>query len=196
MYVPAAFAEDDPAVAAAIVRANSFGLLITAVPALAATPVPFVLRDGFVLEAHLARENPQAAALDGAEALAVFGGAHAYVSPSWYAAKPAVPTWNYEAVQVAGRVAVMTDEAEIRAMLDALSEGDPGDFATGGVPAGYLQKMLKGIVAFRLIPNKITAKRKLSQNRSATDRRGVIAGLRDQGETRMAELVAATLPTP
>lgn len=194
MYVPAAFAETDPEVTAALIRANPFGLLVTGAPRPAATFVPFVLRDGFVLEAHLARENPQGAVLDGAEALAVFGGPHAYVSPSWYRTQPSVPTWNYEAVQVAGRLELMRESAEILDMLNALAEGDPGRFDTATVPEPFLGKLLKGIVAFRLIPHSVQAKRKLSQNKSVADRQGVIAGLRAGGEAVMADLIEATLP--
>jgi transcriptional regulator len=203
MYLRPAFTENDPARIAALIRANHFGLLVTTGErGIEASHVPFVLREteaGFVLFGHLAAGNPQCAALQGGEALAVFGGPHAYISPSWYRTQPAVPTWDYAAVHVSGRLTRMTDAAAIAGELDALAAGDPGGFALGALPGQFRERMLAGIRAFSLSADRVEAQWKMSQNRSPADREGVIAALRgqgDQGSRAVADLIAETLPVP
>jgi transcriptional regulator len=105
-----------------------------------------------------------------------------------------VPTWDNAAVQVHGRLAPIDDEAGAQVVLRALAASDPGGFDVDALEARYRAQMLKGIKAFRLHPTRIEAQWKMSQNRSAEDREGVIAGLRGQGEQAVAELIAATLP--
>jgi len=199
MYVPPAFTETDRARIIRLIRANPFGLLITARDALAVSHVPFVVgeaADGVVLRGHLAAANPQCAALDGGEALAVFSGPHAYISPSWYRTGPAVPTWNYAAVHVLGEVRPMGDADEVAAMLRALGAHDPG-FDLDAMPARYRATMLAGIRPFSLTPERVEGKWKMSQNRSEADRLGVIAKLREAPDAlgrEVAELIAETLP--
>lgn len=199
MYLPPAFVETDLTRIIALIRANPFGLLITTLGGLAATHIPFVVtgvETGFVLGGHLAAANPQCAALAGADALAVFSGPHAYISPSWYRTGPAVPTWNYAAVHVSGRLRPVEDAGEIAAMLRALGAHDLG-FDMDALPGGYRAGMIAGIRAFSLLPERVEAKWKMSQNRPAADRLGVIAALRSAGDPlagEVADLVAATLP--
>ncbi|MDH5411764.1 MAG: FMN-binding negative transcriptional regulator, partial [Alphaproteobacteria bacterium] len=99
MYVPKHFAGEDRAAMDAVIRDNPFGLLVGALDGSPyATHLPFLL-DGDRLLAHFARANPHWKSIDGkTEMLAVFSGPHAYVSPRWYEAQQAVPTWNYAAV--------------------------------------------------------------------------------------------------
>lgn len=199
MYVPPAFAETNTARIIGLIRDNPFGLLITTSGGLAATHLPFVVTEtetGFVLGGHLAAANPQCAALASADALAVFSGPHAYISPSWYRTGPAVPTWNYAAVHVFGRLRPVEDAAEIAAMLRALDAHDPG-FDLDALPDRYRAGMIAGIRAFSLVPERVEGKWKMSQNRPAEDRLGVIATLRSAGDPlagEVADLVAATLP--
>jgi transcriptional regulator len=201
MYLPPHFAETDRVRIVGLIRDNPFGLLITSERGLTASHIPFVLQEtaaGFVLSGHLAAANPQCACFDGTEALAVFGGPHAYISPAWYSTAPAVPTWNYATVHVAGRLRPIEDADAVAAMLRALGAHDPG-FDLDALPDGYQAGMLAGIRAFSLTPARVEAKWKMSQNRSEADRRGVIAALRQApgalaGE--VADLVAATLSPP
>ncbi len=127
-----AFIEADLARITSLIRDHHFGLLITVGPrGMEASHIPFVLHeaaDGFTLSGHLAAGNPQCTALTGGRALAIFGGPHAYVSPSWYRTQPAVPTWDYAAVHVSGGLTLVTDPAETAAMLDALATSDPAGF--------------------------------------------------------------------
>lgn len=197
MYARPAFAEADLDRITALVAAHPFGLLVTAAGGLDASPVPFTVAqegEGLLLEGHLAAGNPQCAQIAaGAEALAVFGGPHAYISPTWYRTRPAVPTWDYAAVHVHGALVPMTEDGEIRAMLRTLSAHDPA-FTLDSLPRDYLAGMLRGIRAFRIRSERIEAQWKMSQNRSVADRQSVIAALRTQGSDDVAALIAATLP--
>jgi transcriptional regulator len=197
MYVPGDFAVEDRAALARVIRENPFGLLAGVLDgAPLASHLPF-LYDGDRLLSHMARANPQWRAIDGkAEMLAVFSGPHAYVSPRWYQSAPAVPTWNYVAVHVCGVPRVIDDAGEVRALLDRLVSEYEGDAWTlGSQGEDFAGRMMRGIVAFELPVARIEGKFKLSQNRPAADRRGVIAGLRETGDpadAALAELMSET----
>jgi transcriptional regulator len=179
MHVPKHFSVDDRDSLDCVIRDNPFGLLVGAVGgAPFATHLPFLL-DGDRLLAHVARGNPHWNAIDGTtEMLAVFCGPHAYVSPRWYGPGPAVPTWNYVAVHVYGAPRIIADTASVRALLDHLvGEYEAGAWTLGGQEADYIDRMMRGIVAFEMPVARIEGKFKLSQNRPAEDRRRVAAEL-------------------
>ena len=200
MYRPAAFTEDDPHRIIALIRDNPFGILVTMQGGLQASHIPFVVVEqpgGFVLHGHLAAANPQCATFDGGEALAVFSGPHAYISSAWYTTGPAVPTWNYAAVHVTGRLSLLTDGDAVAAMLRAIGAHDPG-FDLDALPDRYRAGMIAGIRAFTLVPERVEGKWKMSQNRPEADRRAVIATLRASADPvagEVAELVETTLPS-
>ena len=179
MYVPAHFDASDPAFCHAVIRGSPFAPLVMAGTA---SHLPFLLDADRgplgTLVAHVAAASPHAdAALAGAPALVLFTGAHAYVSPSWYQVAPAVPTWNYCAVHVHA-VPRPLDDGATRAYLDQLATTfDTSGWRLSTQPAEYQTKMLRGIVAFELPIDRLEGKAKLSQNRSAADRDGVIAAL-------------------
>lgn len=195
MYLRPAFVQTDIDWIEALIRANPFGLLVTHGPdGMDASHLPFVVtRDGdsLVLTGHLARPNAQSALFDGGQALAIFSGPHAYIAPSWYKTQPSVPTWDYAAVHVHGVLEPVSDPVE---MLDQLAAEDPGRFDVRNLPERYREAMFAGIRSFRLPALRIEAQSKMSQNRSIDDRRGVIAGLRDQGLHDVAQAVEATIP--
>ena len=120
MYIPKSFQVTDPEVLAAFIRAHSFATLVSAVDGTPfATHLPLLLDQGTLL-GHVARANPHWQAFDGQrEALAIFHGPHAYISPTWYATGPAVPTWNYAAVHVYGAPRLIEGEA-LAALVDRL----------------------------------------------------------------------------
>jgi transcriptional regulator len=201
MYLRPAFAETDTARITALIRANPFGLLITTgANGMEASHIPFTLLadgEGFLLAGHLAAGNAQCAALAGGQALAVFSGPHAYISPGWYRTQPAVPTWDYCAVHVSGKLRLTEDEGDILASLRALAVGDPAGFDLDALAPDYRRKMIAGIRAFTLKPDKIEAQWKMSQNRSPEDRLGVVAALRASGDATadaVAALITQTLP--
>ena len=128
----------------------------------------------------------------------IFQGPEAYVTPSWYPSKAAhgkvVPTWNYAAVHAYGRPAVMDDADWLRRHVSELSAqqeaGSARPWAVTDAPERYIDVMLRGIVGFRFEVARLEGKWKMSQNRPAEDRAGVVAGLTGEGETEVATIVA------
>ncbi len=194
MYTPPAFRVDDQDWIHAFVEANDFGMLVTASPFMV-SHLPFHLLPAVEgrparLLCHMARANPQwrAFAGFGGEALAVFRGPHAYVSSAWYGAQPAVPTWNYDAVQARGHATLVDDPGAIAEQMRALAfryEPDPG-FEMDAQPADYMDRMFKGLVGISIAVAEWTAKRKQSQNRPLADRIAVAAQLEARGELAAA----------
>lgn len=190
MYVPKHFAVEDRAALDAVIRDYPFGLLIGELEGSPfATHLPFLL-DGDRLLSHFARGNPHWKSIDGrAEMLAVFSGPHAYVSPRWYEAEQAVPTWNYVAVHVYGAPRVIEDPVRVRDLLDRLVTEYEGDaWSLDGQDADFTDRMRKGIVAFEMPIERIEGKFKLSQNRPVEDRRRVITELEKPAEGQNADL--------
>lgn len=186
MFVPPVFAEKNAATLHALIDAYGFATLVSAGPdGMIASHVPVMLdrargTQGMLI-AHLARANPHGRALDGAEVLAVFLGPHGYISPAWYEAHPAVPTWNYAAVHVYGRARVIEDAASLDAIVRKLvakyESPRAQPWSADGLPPDYMTGMLRGIVGVEIEIARVEGKHKLSQNRPAGDRRNVIAAL-------------------
>lgn len=188
MYCPPAFAEDRHDVMAALIGRWPLGLLISAGAGLpVANPLPFQMTpDGRHLRAHLARANPQLADLRAAgQALVVFQGEQAYISPGWYATKrdsgKVVPTWNYLMVQVQGRVRLTDDAAWLRDQIDALTgqmeAAQPDPWAVADAPDSFVAAQLRGITGVEIEIETMRGKWKAGQNRTAADRAGVAQAL-------------------
>jgi transcriptional regulator len=192
VYLPPAFAEARPEVLVEHIERYDFGLLIShGSDGLIASHIPFLTeRDGdkLHLHGHLARPNPQVGHLArGDEVLTIFHGPHAYISPSWYASGPAVPTWNYADVHAYGIVRLIDDDRWLRDLLQRLSERhearSPLPWRMQDLPEAYIEAMLRGIVGFDIAVTRLEGKFKLSQNRPALDRPRVIAALERQNAT-------------
>lgn len=195
MYVPPAFREERLDELHAVIRRTGLATLVTAGPeGPVANHVPLVLDPGEgpygTLYGHLARGNPQWRSFDGtAPALAIFQGPEAYVSPSWYPGKAehgqVVPTWNYVAVHATGPATAIEDGGRLRALLDRLTDrheaGRAEPWAVSDAPEAFTAKLMAGIVGFALRIERLEGKWKLSQNRPAADRRGVVEGLAGEG---------------
>ncbi len=200
MYIPKHFREDDLKTLHDLMRAYSFATLITqqeGVPF--ATHLPFILdtQQGpyGTLLAHMARANPQWRDFSSQrEALVIFQGPHAYVSPSWYEVELSVPTWNYAAVHAYGIPRLVEDQAEVYELLKILIETHESQFENPWLfqlPDDYLQKMMRGIVAFEIEITRLEGKFKLSQNRTESERENVIASLQASQDTQpVAELMS------
>jgi len=204
MYVPANFSEARPEILADLIRLYPLGMLITAGRSgLLASPIPFLyrLREGKpTLVAHLARANPQwkdLADLD--ECLVVFQGADNYVSPDWYPSKPAhhkvVPTWNYEMVQARGipKIIEAADwmRNQVGELTDKMEQPRSTPWKVDDAPTDFIATQLKAIVGLEIELTAIQGKWKMSQNRSADDARGVVAGLSNPDEPHANTTVAA-----
>ena len=183
MYIPAHFEETRRDVLDALIAAQPFGSLVTHGPAgLDANHIPFEFEPANgpfgTLRAHVARANPVwqevAAAPD---ALVIFQGPSAYVSPTWYPSKHEthrqVPTWNYIVVHAHGRVIVHDDEDYVRGVVARLTRkmeaGESVPWKMGDAPADYLKQMLGAIVGIEIPVTKLVGKWKLSQNKAAAD---------------------------
>jgi len=189
VYLPPHFTETREAVLLDHIERHDFGLLVTqggnSPGGLIASQVPFLVerRDGKVyLLGHLARPNPQVADLEsGGEALVIFQGPHAYISPGWYEAAPAVPTWNYASVHAYGPARAIGDAEWLRGLLRRLSDRhearEAAPWRMQDLPEAFLSGMLNGIIGFEIAVSRLEGKFKLSQNRPATDRPRIVAAL-------------------
>lgn len=186
MYLPAHFEESRREVLDALIAAQPFGTLVTHGPnGLDANHLPFDYDPARgpcgTLRAHVARANPLWKEVASApDALVIFQGPHAYISPSWYPSKHEthrqVPTWNYIVVHAHGRIVVHDDEAFVRGLVARLTRkmeaGEPVPWKMGDAPADYLSQMLGAIVGIEIEVTKLTGKWKLSQNKVPADIRG------------------------
>jgi transcriptional regulator len=203
MYQPPAFREDRIEVQHALIRKHPLGLLITAGPAgLLANLFPFLLDAGGAekgtLRLHMARANPQSRELESVEeCLVVFQGPQDYVTPSWYATKretgKVVPTWNYATVHAWGRPRVMNDDAWLRQQIEDLTRSREArrsePWLVSDAPEDFVAMQMRAIVGIEIPIARIEGKWKMSQNRPAADRAGVIAGFRETGGEAIAALV-------
>jgi len=208
MYIPKQFQITDTAWCHALMRAQSFAVMITAddagVPF--ATHLPILVDPARgplgTLRGHVARANPHWSYLAaGRPTLVVFAGAHAYVSPSWYATHPSVPTWNYVAAHATGTGTLVEDPAQVTALLADLVRiyegGGPAVWSMDGLPGDYVAGMQRGIVAFEIPIERLEGKAKLSQNRDAVDQartREALAASDDPLARAVAALMAGAPP--
>jgi transcriptional regulator len=194
VYLPPHFTETREAVLLDHIERHDFALLVTdGGGGLIASQVPFLVerRDGTLyLQGHLAIPNPQCGELAGAaEALVIFQGPHAYISPSWYEAGPAVPTWNYASVHAYGAPHTIRDKDWLRGLLLRLSERHEAREAVPwrmqDLPDPFVDGMVNGIIGFEIAVSRLEGKFKLSQNRPPGDRPRIIAALeaRDDGDS-------------
>jgi transcriptional regulator len=191
VYLPPAFTETRADVLMEHIERYDFGLLVSHGEAgLVASHIPFLTeRDGEQLHllGHLARPNPQVRDLArGGEVLVIFHGPHAYISPNWYATGPSVPTWNYVDVHAYGEVRLVEDAEWLRRMLHRLSarheNRQPLPWRIEQLPEPYVQSMLQGIIGLDITVTRLEGKYKLSQNRPAEDRPGIITALEAQSD--------------
>jgi transcriptional regulator len=200
MYVPKNFEVTDPTTIADFVRANPFAAMVSVLDgAIIATHLPVLaegdVASGGVLLGHVARANDHIRAFDGAtESFVIFSGPHAYVSPTWYASGPAVPTWNYGAVHVYGVATAMTP-VETIAFVTRLTDHFEGSSAfSSTLSPDYVSGLARGIVGFRLAISRVEAKFKLSQNRPAEDAPRVVQELAQHeaaGDRDLAALMSS-----
>ena len=187
MHIPAAFRQDDLTQLHAQMRENPLAALVShGASGLQASHVPLLLvaeeGDYGTLYGHFARANPQWRTFaEQPEALAIFSGADAYVSPSAYPSKAehgkAVPTWNYISVHAQGQLQVFDDPERLRQLLARLTAAhesrQPQPWAMDDAPRAYIDSMLRAIVGFALPIQRLQGQWKLNQDHHAADRAGV-----------------------
>lgn len=184
MYIPEHFRVREHATAVAFMRANPFAILVSSnddVPF--ATHLPFVIQEQeerMVLRGHVAKANPHWRYLQQeSRALTIFHGPHAYISPTNYATRENVPTWNYGAVHVYGEARVFSSSDELLTVLHQLIPMFEPAYAEqwASLNNEYRDRMLSHIVGFEIKVTQIEAKFKLSQNRAKEEQGKVIESL-------------------
>ncbi|TGP22628.1 MULTISPECIES: FMN-binding negative transcriptional regulator [unclassified Mesorhizobium] len=206
MYIPPAFRDDDTESLRATIRAARLATLVTATAeGPRATPLPLFLDDSEgehgVIYGHVAKANPQWRAPVLGDGLVIFMGPDAYVTPAWYQAKQetgkVVPTWNYVAVHAYGPIEFFEDADRLLDVVTRLTNlhegGRAAPWSVSDAPPDFIQSQLKGIVGLRLPITRLEGKRKMSQNRNAADRAGVVSGLAASDRPSDRE-VAALIP--
>jgi len=207
MYLPAHFEQSDHLAIADAISQNLLATLVTREgDDLVADHVPMLLEGspaaGGRLIGHVALANDLwRRAGDGAGVLAVFQGPHAYVSPNWYPSKRehhrVVPTYNYVTVHVNGTLHASQDPAVKRSVVETLTarmeSAQPAPWKVADAPPDYLEGMLAAIVAIELRIDRVQAKWKASQNRSADDRAGVAQALAHETQPGAARQMGALI---
>lgn len=196
MYIPKLYKSEDLELMKEIISENGFALLISDKEKLAATHSMFLLKeneDGIYLETHLSKANFQAKVLeDGDEVLCDFLGAHAYISSSWYDHEN-VSTWNYEAVQVRGRVKLMSDDElyeHLRVLTFKYEKSQKCPMLVENMDHTSVRKEMKGAFGINIVPEEIYIASKLSQNRDEKNAENIIQNLsekNDSGALKIAE---------
>jgi transcriptional regulator len=163
VFIPASFRIDDRDTLLAFIERYGFATLVSTDPngVPFATHVPLLLdRSSGLLLGHIATANPQWEMFTDRESLAVFHGPHAYVSPTWYATAPAVPTWNYAAVHVYGTPRVINAErtGDVIDRLVSKYESHRPTPWTGDIPDDYRKRLLAGVVGFAMPLTRIEGK--------------------------------------
>jgi transcriptional regulator len=195
MYLPPLFEESRLEVLHRLIRSHALGTFVLSHGGeLVANHMPFLVdtRGGpyGTLRSHVARCNPLWQCLsDSVEALAIFHGPDAYVTPSWYPSRQAdgkvVPTWNYAVVHAYGRVRAIDDPDWLLDHVTQLAgdqeAGRPQSWRPSQAPQDFIEQMLARIVGLEMPISRIQGKWKVSQNRKGEDRLGVVAGLESSG---------------
>ncbi|MEN9543984.1 MAG: hypothetical protein RLZZ598_817 [Pseudomonadota bacterium] len=204
MYQPTHFRIDDRATLHGLMQTHPLATLVASTAdGLIANHLPLMLDAARgVLTGHVARANPLWQTPLQGQALAVFQGPQAYISPSAYPSKAehgkVVPTWNYAVVHVHGRLRFFDDGDELRALVSRLTHlheaARPQPWQVSDAPADYIATMLRAIIGFELGIERIEGKWKVSQNRSAADALGAAAMLDATGQTESAALILAHRP--
>ena len=208
MHIPKHFAEPRVDVLHQLIHARPLATLVTLsstglnanhIPLhLSPEPAPFG-----TLRGHVARANPGwTDIVNAVEALAIFHGPDAYVSPSWYPTKAetgmVVPTWNYAVAHAYGTVRVIDESAWLRAHLGNLTAHNeaafPAPWQIDDAPPDFIEKLIGAVVGIEIAITRLSGKWKTSQNQTASNQAGVVGGLRASGISdamEMAELIEA-----
>jgi transcriptional regulator len=209
MYMPAHFEEQRADVLHRLIDDYPLGALVTVgAQGLDANHVPFEFDPASgahgTLRAHVARANPLwREAAERPDALVIFQGPSAYISPNWYPSKHEahrqVPTYNYMVVHAHGRIVVRDDERFLRGLVARLTRkmeaGEPAPWKMGDAPEDFISQMLGAIVGIEIEVTRLVGKWKLGQNKEPGDRQGALDTLRERGSDAQVGVSAAMAGT-
>jgi transcriptional regulator len=193
MYIPSAFAITDPVKIAEVISAHNFGMMISKDgDSLFASHLPFLYKPESgkhgLLTSHLAKANRHWKLFnEQEETLVIFNGPHAYISPNWYVAEVAVPTWNYVTVHVYGKARVLESDAELTTILEETvnkhESGLPEPWTTAKLSGEMETKLHQALVGFEIEITRVEGKFKLGQNRSKEDQLKMMSVLKKATDT-------------
>jgi transcriptional regulator len=187
MYTPKFADNKDDASIRQFIRQNSFGIIVSQLSGkLMASHIPLELQDESKLLGHVSRANPQWKNFEtGGEVLTIFNGPHAYISSSWYDHEN-VPTWNYIAVHVYGKIRIIDGDEllnSLKKMVDKYEVTSQRPVSIEGMSPDYVRKSLNAIVGFEISISSIDASYKLSQNRDSKNQMSIIAELEARSDS-------------
>ena len=182
MYIPSSCKINDISVAHDFINEFGFGVIVSS--SLTGTHLPFVLHrnegEHGALYSHFAKVNPHWQELEGTEVLIIFLGPHSYISPNWYALSPAVPTWNYASVHAYGKVVLLNGNQTLEAVEEVVQQYEPNLLVKRDLITNeFRDKLLSGIVGFKIELSKIEGNQKLGQQRKREDQIGVYNALKN-----------------
>jgi transcriptional regulator len=194
MYIPAIYENHDLDAVRAFIVANSFAILVNTTDGKPhATHIPLLLTtdaDGNeVLSGHISKANPQWKIFEKSEdVLLIFSGAHAYISSSWYD-HPNVPTWNYIAVHIYGKLRIVDAETvynDLAKLVNHYEKASENPVSVATIGEQMVRREMRGVVGFHITINEIQAAQKLSQNRDDHNHTNIINALTQQNEPNAA----------
>lgn len=190
LYTASFYISDDRDLIKKVITENGFATVITHSNGLTVSHLPFMLieeGDNWILEGHIARANSQWKTFEDATSVTlIFNGPHSYISPAWYSPKPDnVPTWNYVTVHIEGKAFIVPEPAKVFDILQRTVRHFEKQYRTGWllaeVPNEGHERLMRGIVAFRIEITSLQGKFKLSQKQTLADRENVIERLESWG---------------
>lgn len=194
MYIPKAFKQEDIDEAIKFIEAYPFGILISVDEQKPiATHLPFVVKrnvESITLYTHLSKANAQHNTFIQNNVLTIFAEPHTYISPTLYEHQQNVPTWNYIAVHLYGKVTIAnTNEEKLEILLQQMETYEPTyKQQFGQLDSKYIQGLLDGIVALKIDVDELQCKEKLSQNKSQKDRATIKQKLSDTNDKNLQYL--------
>ena len=194
MYIPHNFLITDEQEAISFMQRYSFATIITVnnnIPI--ATHLPFLVTqrgEQIILSSHFAKANPQSLAIINGSPLVIFAEPHAYISPKHYDNSNSVPTWNYIAVHAYGKATLIEgNEQKIELLAQTIQFYEAEYLAQWAtIPDDYKLKMINGIVGFEIVVDDLQAKKKLSQNKTESERKNIIAELSNKSHSNEKDI--------
>lgn len=197
MYVPKHFQFKGYAEKIAFMQQYSFATIVSiknGIPI--ATQLPFHIRmdkDQLILTSHFARANEQADYIENSPSLVIFSEPHAYISPQHYDKMESVPTWDYITVHAYGLTSILTDEQAKNKILEQMILSYDEAYLTqwNELSDRFKSGMMRGIVAFELVVTDLQGQKKLSQNKSETERQRISDFLENSNRTHERDIAAS-----
>ncbi|ACA87640.1 FMN-binding negative transcriptional regulator [Shewanella woodyi] len=192
MHIPKTMKIESRELIHQFIEAFSFGAIIS--EQLEANHLPFLLQrsEGELgtLYGHFSRANQHLATQDGCTVMVILQGPHSYISPTWYVSSPAVPTWNYAAVHIHGEMKLLPVADTIKILDETVRAYEPELLNTGETLTDeYRDRLVKGVIGFKINITQMLGKQKLGQNRKPADQLGVVNGLKIQSNTDAISLL-------